>query len=136
MKRAIDIFGMAVEFRDQARVICLDRACGDDAALRAEVESLLEAHAAAGVFLGEPTQDLDAIDPPTIGSKDSQVIRRHTGPSESPGQMIGRRSKAQPAPVVAPRSRPAPSLAPPAVIGAGQAGAGRSNPAAATYPKS
>ncbi len=81
---------MAVEFRDQARVICLDRACGDDASMRAEVESLLEAHAAAGAFLGEPTHALDAVNRKSLDADDAQATRRHAPPSESLGQTIGR----------------------------------------------
>ena len=74
MKRAIDIFGMAMKFQGEARVTCLDRTCGDDASLRAEVESLLEAHEAAGVFLGEPTQELDA-GTRSLATGDSQSTR-------------------------------------------------------------
>jgi serine/threonine protein kinase/tetratricopeptide (TPR) repeat protein len=58
MKRSAEIFEMVVGLDADARRVLLDRACEQDAALRAEVESLLEAHEAAGTFLGEPTHSL------------------------------------------------------------------------------
>ena len=87
MNRPLDIFAMALEFEGQARAVCLDRACGDDAALRAEVESLLAAHDAAGEFLRNPSPSLESSDPQGLGAAPT---RRHAPPSEQPGQMIGR----------------------------------------------
>ncbi len=92
MSRPMDIFAMALDFEGDARAVWLDRACGDDAALRAEVESLLEAHDAAGAFLGDPTHVMDAE-----SSKESaRQTHRHAGPSEQSGQMIGRYKLLQP----------------------------------------
>jgi hypothetical protein len=54
-QRAEELFAIAIEIADTgARRAYLDRACGGDAALRQEVESLLEANAAAGEFLLRP----------------------------------------------------------------------------------
>jgi predicted Ser/Thr protein kinase len=58
MKRSAEIFEMVVGLDVDARVAVLDRECGQDRTLRAEVESLLEAHEAAGAFLGTPTHSL------------------------------------------------------------------------------
>ncbi len=87
MNRPIDIFAMAMEFKGDARAACLDRVCGDDAALRAEVESLLEAHDAAGAFLDDPARAMDAA----ISNEAATArARRHAPSSEQSGQMIGR----------------------------------------------
>ncbi|MGD8375208.1 MAG: tetratricopeptide repeat protein [Acidobacteriota bacterium] len=67
--RAYRIFSGAIELPDAERLAYLDRACGDDAALRAEVESLLRADRAACGFLesgaaSNPLQEaVDAADP-------------------------------------------------------------------------
>src|SRR5437660_7041985 len=74
--RANDLFLKALELRSaDARHKYLDEACSEDAALRAEVESLLEANARAGGFLESPAPNLVAtVDEP---------IR------EGPGTVIG-----------------------------------------------
>jgi tetratricopeptide (TPR) repeat protein/predicted Ser/Thr protein kinase len=52
---AIELFLAAIELNDpQARAHYLDQFCAGDPALRAKVESLLEAHEEAGSFLEEP----------------------------------------------------------------------------------
>ena len=52
---APEVFGEALELDPEARVAYLDRACVGDPALRAEMESLLAAHAAgAPAFFGRP----------------------------------------------------------------------------------
>jgi hypothetical protein len=50
--RAEEIFFRALEIRAEERPRLLKEECGDDAALRTEVESLLEAHQRGGEFLG------------------------------------------------------------------------------------
>ncbi|HUG92102.1 MAG TPA: protein kinase [Planctomycetaceae bacterium] len=60
----------------EERAAYLDRACGDDAELRARVEALLDAHGAAGGFLRGPS----AADTPTINMP---VL------AEGPGTHIG-----------------------------------------------
>ncbi|MEM8934051.1 MAG: protein kinase, partial [Acidobacteriota bacterium] len=57
--RLTEILFDALELRDEARRRYLDRACGDDAAMRAEVEALLAADDAAGFsrFLSQPALD-------------------------------------------------------------------------------
>ncbi|HKB35298.1 MAG TPA: protein kinase [Gemmataceae bacterium] len=57
------IFNQALELSDPAaRAAYLDRACADDAAVRARVEALLAAHASAGRFL-EPDVAAEPDDP-------------------------------------------------------------------------
>ena len=49
------IFQAAIQIESPSdRAAYLDRACGDDTQLRAEVESLLKAHEEAGDFLETP----------------------------------------------------------------------------------
>ena len=56
-RSAPEVFGEALEVQPEARASFLDRACAGDAELRAEVESLLAAHAAgAPAFFGRPLQ--------------------------------------------------------------------------------
>jgi len=50
--RPKDIFLDAIELADEERTAFLDRACDGDTTLRGEVESLIEAEAAAGGFMG------------------------------------------------------------------------------------
>jgi hypothetical protein len=50
-----EIYYRALEFHGDEREGVLVEACGDDADLRREVESLLAAHAEAGTFLQSPT---------------------------------------------------------------------------------
>src|SRR5438105_2829192 len=74
--RANDLFLKALELRSaDARQKYLEEACTGDAALRAEVESLLEANAHASGFLESPAPNLVAtIDEPI---------------TERPGTVIG-----------------------------------------------
>src|SRR5262245_11170832 len=77
--RANELFLKALELRSAGeRRVYLDGACAADAALRAEVESLLEASARAGRFLEAPAPGLHSAataDEPTVG--------------EPPGTLIG-----------------------------------------------
>lgn len=50
-RSAPDVFGDALELAPEARAAYLDQVCGDDAALRKDVESLLRAHASGASFL-------------------------------------------------------------------------------------
>jgi serine/threonine protein kinase len=56
--RANELFLKALELPSAERQAFLDHACAGDSALRAEVESLLEANACAGSFLESPACDL------------------------------------------------------------------------------
>jgi serine/threonine protein kinase len=72
------IFAAALERTSPAeRQAFLDEACGDDHALRARVEALLQAHAEAGDFLKAPTVSSGTTQdaPPLV---------------EGPGTMVGR----------------------------------------------
>lgn len=73
--RVKEIFGAAVDRPPGERAAFLDDACGNDAALRAEVESLLEHHD-ADPFLEVPAAVLDA---------------RAGGPETSGDALVGRR---------------------------------------------
>jgi eukaryotic-like serine/threonine-protein kinase len=55
--RVKQVFQAALEQSLEMRPTFLDETCGDDAALRAEVESLLRAHEAAGTFAERPAVD-------------------------------------------------------------------------------
>jgi len=72
---AKDIFLDAIDLPGPARSALLDRACGDGAELRAEVEALLRAHETAADFLAEPTT------PPSQRTGDA--------PHLTPGRAIG-----------------------------------------------
>src|SRR5260370_24961878 len=74
--RANDLFLKALEMRSaDERQKCLDKACTGDAALRAEVESLLEASARAGSFL-------ESLAPGSVATV-NELVR------ERPGTVIG-----------------------------------------------
>ena len=72
--RAQQIFGEAIDCADADRPALIARACGDDAELRAEVESLVASIQEAAGFLASPTaggaQELATIafrhDPPRV----------------------------------------------------------------------
>ena len=53
----------------------LDAACGDDAVLRARVETLLKAHEQVGDYLEVPAADLNATleDPPTVDGPGTKI---------------------------------------------------------------
>jgi eukaryotic-like serine/threonine-protein kinase len=72
--RVKQVFQAAVEQRVEARPTFLDEACGNDAALRAEVESLLRAHEQAGSFAERAA--VDELAGPPLKSGD------HLGPYE------------------------------------------------------
>lgn len=73
------IFEQVCDVIGEERQAELLRLCGSDGALRAEVESLIKAHDAAGDFLKEPT-----LNPPELAAT---VIYSNTG--ERPGSVIG-----------------------------------------------
>jgi serine/threonine protein kinase/tetratricopeptide (TPR) repeat protein len=76
--RANELFLKALELRpDGGRQEYLDAACAGDAALRAEVEALLEASARAGSFLESPAT------PPPLATVEEPLL------AERPGTMIG-----------------------------------------------
>src|SRR5262245_40567789 len=70
------IFAQALEIRSAAeRAAFLDRACGDNHALRAAVEALLQANARSGDLLDLPDQPATTVDEPSA--------------TEGPGMVIG-----------------------------------------------
>ena len=73
-----EILQKAVEIAKPAEQMAyLERACGDNERLRAEIESLLRAHQEAGTFLDSPALDL-------------AIPLAHSGPIEGSGTVIGR----------------------------------------------
>ena len=81
------IFNEALKQSGPARAAYLQTACGDDEALRAEVESLLAAHDQQGEFLARPTQ-ADTFDDAHLATSDTSV--------EQHSQVIGRYKLLQP----------------------------------------
>ncbi len=57
-ERIMDVLASASELSPQERAAYIEAACGGDAALRAEVESLLRSHDAGGRFLSQATVDV------------------------------------------------------------------------------
>lgn len=77
-QRVKDVCGGALELPPEQRAAYLAVACGDDRALRAEVESLLGADARAGSFIEAPAlEHLPAIDE---GAGPDVNLGRHIGP--------------------------------------------------------
>ena len=70
-RRAEEVFASAIRRPAEVRGVYLDGACGDDAELRREVESLLESHEAAGTgFLESPAiEGMGSIAPSSSGRK-------------------------------------------------------------------
>src|SRR5215471_21871110 len=79
--RANDVFLGAAEVESPAeRRLFLDQQCGDDAGLRAQVESLLAASAKVGSFLNKPAVQAP---PGSRGTVDYEPM------AEQPGTVVG-----------------------------------------------
>ncbi len=91
-ERVQNVLAGASELTREKRGAYLDAACEGDAALRAEVESLLESHDEAGRFMGHPVvegadRDRDrASEAPTMIGRGAVV---GGGIGEGPGSRIG-----------------------------------------------
>ena len=83
--RVNEIFLAALEREPHDRAAFVADACGGDAALRREVESLLEAHAAANGFLEQPAAVLAGLVPASPPS----LVGRRVGPYQVEAE-IGR----------------------------------------------
>ena len=80
------------------RAAYLDHACGNDAALRLQVESLLKAHDEAGSFMGsaiaspasaeEATRD-HTLEPAVMSESDATASASGSVLAEGPGTTIG-----------------------------------------------
>ena len=93
-RTAEQIFDEACQLSSEQRAAYLRGACGDDAALRSQVESLLRADAEAGSFLAEDTQARRHVGAEG-GDPDATIPRAvpRAAPdarTEQPGLMIGR----------------------------------------------
>ena len=88
--RASEIFGRAAELFGPERESLLREACGDDASLRREVESLLAAHEAAGrdQFMASPTGPAEGQTQSFKGSGDG-APKGSASLREGPGSTIG-----------------------------------------------
>lgn len=64
--RVQDVFHAALAHPPEERGACVAAGCGDDRALREEVESLLAAHGREGL-VGEPSETAPAVQPDRIG---------------------------------------------------------------------
>src|SRR2546423_12998438 len=89
--RANDLFLKALEMHAPGeRQAYLDGACAGDAALRTEVEALLEASARAGNFLEAPAADLPSGGREAGRARDEGVSPTIDDPvRERPGSVIG-----------------------------------------------
>jgi serine/threonine protein kinase/tetratricopeptide (TPR) repeat protein len=82
-QRALELFAVTYELSEEARRERLDRECGDDTAMREEVESLL----------ARDTEDEGFLEGPALGSELARVAGAVTAPDgrhEKPGSVIGR----------------------------------------------
>jgi hypothetical protein len=87
-QRAQELFEQALNRRPEERASFLTEACGDDAELRAEVESLLEHDAQAGAdFMRPPEHDLDAM---LHAGPDqaAETLDTSDSPSRTPGPVV------------------------------------------------
>ena len=75
-EKVSEIFHSAAELDGEARSRFLDEACGDDASLRREIESLLAANSDAGDFISEPV----------VGAFAADIFR---GNGLAPGDTVG-----------------------------------------------
>ena len=77
LEQAAIIFEHARDLDGEAREAYLDEACSGDAPLRAEIQSMIEAHGEQGEFLSEPTQ-YEAVRSRT-GTFDTQQLAERVG---------------------------------------------------------
>src|SRR5438552_899034 len=78
--REVAVLNVALELRLTERGAYLDQACAGDAALRRQVEALLQAHEQAGGFLEAPPTGLDL----------KKTVPENIPLTEKPGDRIGR----------------------------------------------
>ncbi|HUB24648.1 MAG TPA: protein kinase, partial [Tepidisphaeraceae bacterium] len=77
LQRVKAIFAEAIEKPENERVAFIAQACGDDAALRGEVEAFLSAAQRAGEFLAAPTRDESVAAPNSSGESIGTKIGRY-----------------------------------------------------------
>ncbi|QDV35218.1 protein kinase domain-containing protein [Tautonia plasticadhaerens] len=104
-KRVKEIFLEAAELPDEAaRAAFLDRACGEDADLRARVEALLRSHDPAGSFLGTPAAA--AADPGLAATLAYSASTGQHHAATLPGDEAHRGDGDEPLTFLAPSTRP------------------------------
>ena len=74
---AAEIFEECIGVPEAAWPAVLDRRCGTDPALRAQVEGLLRAHESAGSFLGMPTRAGVVVSEPFVAEKPGSSVGRY-----------------------------------------------------------
>src|SRR6267143_1774639 len=79
IKPEVAILNTALELPSEQRASYMDKACAGDAALRQQVEALLQAHEQAEGFLEEPPTGLDF----------QRTVRVNIPVTEKPGDRIG-----------------------------------------------
>jgi len=85
-----EIFEHVIDLERAQREAYLASACGNDVALRAEIEALLRAHDGAAKFMASPTAGSLADSAPTADSSAAATLAPPTAPiRESPGTRIG-----------------------------------------------
>jgi hypothetical protein len=76
-RRVNELFHLALDRSESERVRFLDEACGSDTALRAEVKSLLDAHARVGGFMEVPAAmvaaDSPVVAPPPLNIRQYRI---------------------------------------------------------------
>src|SRR5437763_14177106 len=91
-QRVKEIFLAAVEKASpEERAACLHEACGDDEALRRQVEALVRKHEEAGSFLESPVLDPAAAGEPQPGEAASPLAPEWKGASERLAETVGSR---------------------------------------------
>jgi WD40 repeat protein/serine/threonine protein kinase len=83
------LLNAALELAAGERAAFLDRACAGDAALRQRVSDLLQAHAQAGAFLGEPAFPTERVALTAAGDNGRGGPAIPAAVSEAPGDRIG-----------------------------------------------
>jgi len=91
-RRVNEVFHDALEYSAEERGTFLDGACADDAALRAEVESLLASHAEADDFIETPAFEtgaelLHGASGEEIAARGEALVGRQLGPYRIEGQL-------------------------------------------------
>ena len=86
------LFEAALELPPEERGVFLERACAGDAELRREVQSLIDADAEAGHFMGIPTEQETPTSAATVTSEDGATEPSVEAPEEQlkPGSPLGR----------------------------------------------
>ena len=97
-QRAEELFHNALEHSPEARRAFLDKACGEDAELRRQVETLLSQDEQAGSFLEKPALAGAIAEESHHGRQDTRPLShlQPTGQGRNGRSLIGRTTKSWP----------------------------------------